>query len=445
MRDFEPVPPIEWPERLSQTLLARADLCPRSSYLYVKHGGGLPSHPMDRGSAFHAGVARATLELVEQAAAVPAGGDFVPSEEELAVQMGRTEPDVVKAWVEEEIAAHPEWVVPLFERERLRQMAYHWAAFGHPLDPRMVVGVERKFVLPVLDGRWVLSGVLDVVLRDGPELDVRDYKTSPSMPSLEVFERSFQTPFYGVLAMLGKPVTRRQCPSCKPPALIAPDAEPVPDCAVCDGRGYLETVAPFGVGDGAQAVRVSEQYPALNPKKTLSGKVAERATVLSRAQVLEKLSDIEAKVEELDGRLSTWDFPARDGTWCHECAAPQECPIDPLLREPVTDRAGAEEAALVWKRASEQAAKSKRLVKEWAKANGVDLVRVGPDGDEALVFSQSESQSVKDWEKLDVAITDAAEYGKPFSRGEHVSVRKSTRFDRRKLEPGELNGENDAA
>src|SRR5690349_9755194 len=49
----DPVEPVEPPRRLSQSLLALADKCPRSAYLSIKHNGGAGSLDMNRGTAFH--------------------------------------------------------------------------------------------------------------------------------------------------------------------------------------------------------------------------------------------------------------------------------------------------------------------------------------------------------------------------------------------------------
>ena len=114
-RRLPAVAPVKVPGRFSQTLLAKADDCPRSAYLYVKHRGGAGGHNLDRGSLAHAVFERALKELV-----VRGERRFAPEEPEQAAS-------IMAAFVDEVLRERPELVVPRREVDDVREMAYHWA------------------------------------------------------------------------------------------------------------------------------------------------------------------------------------------------------------------------------------------------------------------------------------------------------------------------------
>lgn len=427
--DVEPLPQ-GWPERLRVTMLKRANVCPYSAYLYVKHDGGHVTHRMDGGAAFHATAEVCTNELIERG---DDDGEGVP-------------PDVAKATLEALILEHPEWVIPLADRVRLRKAVWQWAEFGHPLPPENIVAVERRFVLPVLNGRRLISGRIDVALLDGPELTVRDYKTSPHAPTQDEFEQSVQTPIYALLARFGRAAREVPCARCEGTGRVSgwtltPIRTHSPDyCPDCKGRGWQLELAPFGLAEQASQVRVAEHYPApeLDARKTVHGMVVERARLFDLSELHELREEVEGMVAKLESYAEQWAFPARRGTWCGECPAREECPIKPKIAPEIVDESTAREAALAWLLFSEEARKIKADIKAFASREELAEVRVGEDGDLVLAFSAQESQSVSDWDGLAQAIVDATELGRPFDRSRFVSVRSSTRFDKRKLAPAEL-------
>lgn len=383
MRDFPPVDPLpELPERLSQTALARHDVCPRSAYLYLLHGGGKASHAMDRGSAFHETVEILTKLAVER-------GELVPWEVGQAVLAEVLERDVNR-------------VIPVGDHERLRQMVWHWCEFGLELPLDRVAGVEQLLLLEADGIPGLVSGKLDLVLVSENVCEIRDYKTSLNMPSQEDFEASFQPRCYAVLAAFGTP----------------------------EG-------SPFALGAGVNHFRMTEIYPALDPRKTVDGRLAQRSFEVDRPRVLEWREDLERGVSTFADRLEAWQFPARDGSWCSTCAAPYDCPIPAQAREiqPITSEVQAREAATEWRFAESEAATLKASVRAYAVERGLELVPLG--GDEALAFSYSESRSVQDADKLLEAVERAAELGEPFNPADHFRIRKSNTFRKRKLRPDE--------
>lgn len=150
---WEPKDAVIPPTNLRQSLLTLMDKCQGAGYLYVKHDGGLPSHPMFRGSVFHETVERC-CRTMQQIGEV------------------RIAPDDAKAVLAEVLEDHPEWVVPASEMDALRVMVHHWAeSFEMPFGAQ----VEVPFKLQV--GDKTVTGTIDLLWVAGDTLYIRDYKS----------------------------------------------------------------------------------------------------------------------------------------------------------------------------------------------------------------------------------------------------------------------------
>lgn len=275
------------PARLSQSLLATYDRCPRSAWLAVKHKGQARSVEMDRGTAFHRFAERAVLLMIEHdEPSVPA--------------------DVAKDLMGQVLDESGDLVVPAAEQDRLRVMAYHFAE-GFTVDPGTVVAVEKLVTWEPVPG-VVVSGKADLVtVEENGVVRITDWKTSMAIPAQDVFEAGFQLPCYSVLAVHG-----------------SPDGEPVP------------------LAGHAAFVAVQECYPMYLRD---DGTLASRERVLSRLEVEEARETVARVAAKARGRFDAGEidgFEARPGMACPKCVARRECPVPDVLRGPVE---GAEAAA----------------------------------------------------------------------------------------------------
>lgn len=375
LREFPPVEEkVERPEKASQSLLARMDVCPRSAFLYRKYGGGTQSHAMARGEVFHETVERLTQLLMDS------------DEKEIP-------PEVAKDHAQAVIEERTDLVLPEYEQDAVRLMAWNWAQ-GTIIDAEHVIACETMVELEL--GDWTIRGKIDRAEAYGPEALVIDYKTSLAMPSQEQFERGFQGKFYALLIAEGK----------------------------VEGQ-------PFPIGRGLQGFVVSEVYPRFIREE--SGELANRTT--DRPYTRDELSDFKrtllGHLEKLDHGFKTGEWPAVDGSHCATCSAPSECPIPEHLREihEIATLADAEAAGrtLAWKK--KEIADLQTSLREFAKENGAIFF----DADQVWDFGYSESRSVKDFDKLRAAIMRTVELGEDFNLEDHVTVRKSNKFGIRKL------------
>lgn len=388
-RHFEPVPPVDRPSRLSQTMLRHMDNCPRSGYLYLKHKGGPSSAPMDRGSAFHLFAERMVVELVargEKSLFAPAQ-DGDGGAEDLS-QAAKDVASLTQAMVEQVFADHPEFVMPASERDAVRVMAYHLAV-AFDVDPQSVVGIERAFELDLECG-WKIVGKVDLAaLPTATRGLVDDYKTSLAVPSQEEHAQSFQAKLYALLLMYGRPV---------------------------DGE-------PFG----SHLTHVTGRmiYPRAKPRETGKGlRLVQREATWSRGQLDEFRMDVEALGRRVSDALGSGDWPAQAGPHCSECPAPRECPIPRELRNYQGTILEPEQASEAWEwamRAKAAVAAVEKEVKAFAKAHGGVVV-----GDRVFEWRVSESRRLRsvggrsDWDGLAQAVLDAATYGTPFELEEFV-------------------------
>jgi hypothetical protein len=289
---------------LSQSFLARMDVCPRSAYLYAKHRETrAQTHAMCRGEAFHDFAERAIRLLYKD-------GEIT------------MDPDVARELMESVVAERKDLVVPHSERDALRAMAWNFgrATEGQPVNFDHLRGLE---IMPELKiGRWTVRGKIDRVEVIERTAYIRDYKTSLNLPSQEKFQKSFQTPFYALVFSEG----------------------------TIDGKR---------VGEGLDHFHVAEEYPRFISKQCadcdkFNDEEAEKCkeckgidfkppTLFKRMEGLGKreLGDFKRSVtdilDRLDSALSADDWPASPGTHCSQCAAPRECPIPETLRPEVIE------------------------------------------------------------------------------------------------------------
>jgi hypothetical protein len=400
LRDLPPVEPVEPPTRLSQTLARYFDRCPRSAYLYVKYRGGVPSHPLNRGTLFHLFAERLMTDLIQQ-------GErslFAPAEGEDPLHAARQVASMTTAIVDEVLAEHPDLHLASDELDAVRAMAYH-TAVALDVEPEKVIGVEQKFVLD-LDCGWTVSGKVDLAWLDSDWGYVEDYKTGLHIPSQGDFEHSIQVKLYAALLMFGQPVAKR------------------PD-------GSEERHPPLG--DGLQFVRGRELYPRY---LTDDLRLRERYSVFSRQQLVDfRLNDLERIGRDLSAALESWKFPAVPGSHCSECPCEPECPLPAELRRHAGEINSEEQAveALAWaERTSDRVNATRKEVRNFAKSHGP--LRVGD-----LIFEwRPESSWVTDWPGLEEHVVECAVFGKPLDLPAFRKERVSTKFAKRRLTAEEL-------
>ena len=394
-QDFRKLPPVEpvgpTPGRFSQTLLAKEQACPRSAYLYVKYRGGPGSHPMDVGTAGHMVFERLMTDLI------------VRGESALAPEDPRQAASMTAAVVDEVLRNQPELVVTAAEADGLRESAYHWAV-GNDVNPQDVAGIERLFVL-TLDCGVTVSGKLDLLSLPSPELgQVDDYKVTFNLQPQEEYEASFQPWMYAALVLYGRPV---------------------------DAAGELEE---FEAGKHLKGVLARELYPRYLRD---DGLLQRREVLMSRQAIADFRADLERQAARLMERFTTWEFPARAGSWCSRCPAPHECPLPEHLRDHAGTINNREQAEEAWERVQiekPRIAAIEREVKEFAKAHGP--IRVG---DLEWCWEPTEGRAVKktggrsDWDGLAQAVQESVTVGTPFVLTEWVKPTTGNTFKKRKV------------
>lgn len=457
-RDQAPVPALEWPERLSQTLLAHHDRCPRSAYLYVKHAGRVKSHEMDRGTLAHACFERLMVDLIqngeESMVGQRAGSDTVSTAhavENLSFQTGALVEEVLREFGDR---LH----VPAHEADVARVCTYH-AALGLDVGPEDVLGIERKFVLD-LDCGIEVSVKADLI--HSPETGrviVDDYKTSLWVPPADEWS-AFQVKTALVAVLYGAPVERVPCPRCDATGVEAGpitlrrgesftlehtivlnedgsvDSAEMPTtrpCSMCGGRCSIE-VRGDRIGSGWSRFTGRELYPRKDLRR--DGLLHRNERSWTKIEMDEFRADLERAGERLLERMAEPEavWPARKGSWCSICPAERECPIPAEERDHEGAVLGYDHAALLWEWAlamKERAAGVEAIVKTWAKTHEGPDLRVG---DKAWAWIVSETRALKrrggsaDWDGLEEAVRRAAEVGEPFEIGEWVKPGRRSEF-----------------
>lgn len=458
VKRLEPVPIISPPERWSQTILDKADKCKRSAYLYQKHRGGSVGHQLDRGSLFHLFAAKATNLLIEEFdrnGAMVLGDiktpiDWDTRRANTVIEIlpgGRRRPgapveveiDIVKELLHECYAEHPDLTVPLSERDAIREMAYHWAAYP-VINPAQVVAVERKFVCDLPNGHRI-SGIIDVAEIEGDTLRVRDYKTQWDLPTWNEYANTFQGRFYAVLATFGHPVQDVFCSACggtgRDEGLLGTHLADYGPCADCAGRGYFEITEP-SIGDRVRFADVGEVYP----RRLFENEgMPVRNLPLTRLQIEDIRDDLCDQTAALAEHFSSGDFPAVDGHHCHRCPARAECPLPAELRSfagLINEPEEAAESASWVEMMDAKVKATRRELKAWARANG-GRVRFGRD--RVMEFDVREGWSTVKWDQVEADIEKARRYGEPFDLSRHRKPRQSNTFGVRVLSPAEIEAE----
>lgn len=378
LREFRPVPEEDRaglrPEKASQSMLAQYENCKRAGYLYLRYGGGVQTHAMARGTAFHEFAERATKHML---------GEGEP----------RLPHDVAVTLMEEVIRDNKDLTFPQSDRKALFAMANNWAK-AMLIDPSTVVSVERMAQVLLPNG-WVIRGKLDLLERVEDAAGITDYKTSLSVPSQEKFERGFQGPFYALLAMRG----------------------------TYEDTG--EPVIPNAVSEITE-VYFAEKYPRYF--SDFNESMSSRSMVFGVPDLIEFEAGLVQMTDELEEALeATGDFPATPGNHCAFCPAQHECPIPTEFRtlDSVTDP---DEARMAWDKATvleSEVRKLKASVREFVKATEEPL----PISDDIeLGFKLVESEVIQDKDALRAFI----EQTQGADPDQFYTKRSSTRFGEQK-------------
>lgn len=372
--EFPPVQQrVERPPALRQSLLDRLDRCPRSFYLALKNEGGVQSHAMARGTAFHAMAETATRLLIEN------------GETEMDPAMAR---DLMESIIKE----RTDLVLPVYEQDALRAMAWNWGKATRIAIPNVRV-VERRAGLKM--GGWIVNGTIDLGYAADDLAVVIDYKTSMSMPRQETFERQFQGQFYGLLMAEGRFLN--------------------------DDYEWEERINPHPV----RRVRVCQVYPRFYFEDT--NQLAARVVEYDVADLVDFKVALSTLLSRADHGFETGDWPALPGNHCATCPAAQECPIPAQYRdiETIETQEDAEKLAAKWDRLAAQVATYKATLRAHVDKTGEPI----SIGDAELTFIPVKSKPMKQSGK------DKLAEGKDLTSAD-FSDRTSTRFDKR-LKPTE--------
>lgn len=422
-RNLPPVTEAEQPVvgegwQPSQTFLKHHDRCDRAAMLYLIHGGGAGSHPLNRGAIWHDVAARLTQHAISQ----PDGGE--PKVQ--SVEIG-------KEFLLDYLRENPHLQVSAVERDALRYMIANFC-MGEVWDPGKIVALETTVTLQI--GRWTIICRIDRAETIGPGfLEVVDYKTSFSLEDGEEFKGesydengeprfagNFQTMLY----------------------------------ALALAEGLLDDGLPLGEDFDRFKLRLA--YPRYLRDRDTLPRLAAREVVVTRKQLLDFRIDIELQLERLEAvNFGERRWQPTPGSHCAECPAEYACPLPRILRPEsqhanLTSIDDLEKAAAAWYFMSRRNENLKRRLKKGAERIG-DLdpgaleigdedgnkgVRIG--NDLALLFLAKESKTIPDKEELERAVTQAVEYGEKFDMAEHIRVSESTEFAKRKVPPRRQNG-----
>jgi RecB family exonuclease len=371
LRDFPPVEEnVERPDSIRQSLAAKYDKCPRAAMLYLKYGGGTETHEKTRGTIFHRFMERATETMLEL------GEPTMPGD------VGRELADAI-------MAEDPSIVLSTDEQDVVRQCAWNWCE-ATALDLEALIGVEIPLEMQL--GGFTITGTIDRAEAFEPSLHLHDAKTSLAIRKREEVQRGFQGQLYALLCIEGV---------------------------------HRET--GLSIGAGINDVWFWEDYPRY---RTDEGPLITKDGSWTRPEIHEFKVSLEQMLGRLEHSFQTGEWPARDGSWCSTCPAQTECPIPAHLRyvEEVTSEADAE-AAFSHKLALER--ESRRLqsgLRGWVQGTERPIYV----GDYAFDATLSESKEVIDWNELILALHRTSELGAPFEMTNHIRIKQSTKFAKRK-------------
>ncbi len=321
---------------VSQSALARLDVCPYSCMLYARHRDErVQSHAMARGELLHALAEWLIKECLRT------GEVEIP-------------PDVAREQVDALADERLDLVIPHRERDALRGMAWNLAS-GTTVNPANPPHVEVEVELEI--GGWTVRGRIDRVDVIGRDVYIRDLKTSLATRSQEDFEASFQTLFYALLWSEG-------------------------------------TVNGERIGEGADTFHLAEEYVRFVSKRCGAcgsyndghadackecgeSDAFEPASLFRRTMTIGKreLHDFRRSLTTLLARLgqSVEDahWPASPGSHCNTCPCQPECPL-PRTQRPVqiTTPEEARKYAQDLDRGEAELKRIKAALREWVKEEG---------------------------------------------------------------------------
>lgn len=443
--------PLPLPRSMSVTLAMKADQCPRDAAMYMRDRGNASAGQLYRGSLAHLAIERIMTELMmtgqSSLVALHEGEDPALAAAEVSA--------MTKGWVDE-LAEEMRWPVSEQELDEARQCAYNFAV-ANDVDPGRVVGLEEFMILELGEGCAPLVGRVDLAwLAADNVLEVRDWKSSQSVPSGEELRKSIQTPLYAALLLFGRRYRREEC-DCKrfleggmgslADALDQADLV----CEVCGGLGYVEHVGErLDLEQYVQWVRCVQAYPRHVNKTT--GQISMRTVkdpsgseywslpvlrdkVLAAARIWRRI--------ELGVERQWW--PAKssppDSGHCNYCTARAECPIPSRNRRHAGEILTVEQAVEAWEWSMRQGAlvtATRAEVKAFVKGEGLPFIEVGAD---RYGFVTTHPQSLKkkgqkpDYDGLQEAVEEATQFGRPFDIRDFLVSKPKTDF--RKLKPVE--------
>lgn len=360
------------PETLRQTLLSRHDKCPYSAMLEMKYPDR-ESHAMTRGTALHL--------VVEQVI------DWLQREGETTYP-GEMATELADAILLE----HLDWTLSAEEEDVVRLCAYNWAeSYAH--DPETFIGTEIPMRIEIAG--WTVTGTIDLLEAANDTFYIRDAKTSLAIKKPDEMRRVFQGQLYALLAMFGV---------------------------------RADTGLP--IGHGIDHAWFYEEYPRY---RTEEGGIVRREADWSRAEIFQFRRSLERNLLAFERSMQTGEWPARDGSWCSTCCAPDECPIPPQLRDAPPIESG-EEAVEAFEKKLALERESRKLqtaMRGWVEENGRIVV-----GDLEFNAFPSEVRRVKDWDILVRAIEWARSdpEHREFVLTEHVDTHTQTKFTKKKIE-----------
>jgi hypothetical protein len=184
----------------------------------------------------------------------------------------------------------------------------------------------------------------------------------------------------------------------------------------------------LSIGAGINDVWFWEKYPRYRDKET--GALVAKEGAWTRPELHEFKVSLERNVALFERSLETGDWPARDGSHCSECPAQTECPIPAHLRfqDEITTLAQAEDAFSLKMAGERDSRRVQSALRGWAQENGPIYV-----GDYAFDATPAESKEVIDWDQLLLALRRTSELGAPFEMNDHVRLKQSTKFAKRRL------------
>lgn len=372
------------------------DRCHRAAHLSAKYGSGPGTHEMNRGTIVHIALDRLTNLCIDRDEQSP-------------------DPDTGKRVVNDVMREHPELTVPAHERDACRYMVDHFCRGTYWAKPReQIIGVELELELPILGGRFVIRGRLDLVEQPSPyTLDVVDYKTSFAMPEKEEwatggldengnprFGGNMQTQLGALLLRFG----------------MTPDGLQIPE---------------------AERYRMFLRFPRFLDEEGLKYREAE----ISTRQLDTFYEDVETQAAQVVRGMETGKWQPTPGSHCGECPSEVECPLPRHLRaESQLNLATVEDLERMAANRYFMQRRSERLIRRIRKrADQLGLEMVYAGSDVGFKFVPKTTEKIVDRIDLRYSIEEAVNYGRglaedgTFPWEKHTKTSHGVSFEKRKL------------